>query len=359
MSSKLLLGAAAAALACSYAAQADAATAPSPWFAHVQARGGNQVVYGDITDKKDAALLVGSEQQFAQAFGKVGEGYIKAETSAFDHQFSDEFFGGPDMWAKSEASWNLEMTASATATGTANVFFENKVSAYDYLSLEDRAAQVDLAAFDSLEEGETAWAFRAISQARLVFTFTDLSDNSYQKLFIWNDVGSYIDVQRVDGAVSISSAESFAGASGAICNALTCTFFDLKGYDSSNNALFGNYSQQVSFVGGRKYGVSLELSCETTLFSQADAAGEMGSSCDAGRSAYWNGLTNLSAGDFALTSTETGTNYKFSSPLSPQQLVPVPGSAVPEPATWAMMLGGFGLLGAAARRRTRTTFAYA
>ncbi|MFD1612790.1 PEPxxWA-CTERM sorting domain-containing protein [Sphingomonas tabacisoli] len=30
-------------------------------------------------------------------------------------------------------------------------------------------------------------------------------------------------------------------------------------------------------------------------------------------------------------------------------------AAVPEPATWAMMLGGFGLLGAASRRRTRMT----
>lgn len=34
--------------------------------------------------------------------------------------------------------------------------------------------------------------------------------------------------------------------------------------------------------------------------------------------------------------------------------VQVPFAAVPEPATWAMMLGGFGLLGAAVRRR-RTT----
>ena len=35
--------------------------------------------------------------------------------------------------------------------------------------------------------------------------------------------------------------------------------------------------------------------------------------------------------------------------------VGTPASAVPEPATWAMMLGGFGLLGGAMRRRTRAT----
>lgn len=33
--------------------------------------------------------------------------------------------------------------------------------------------------------------------------------------------------------------------------------------------------------------------------------------------------------------------------------------AVPEPATWAMMIGGFGLIGAAARRRTRMNVVYA
>lgn len=35
------------------------------------------------------------------------------------------------------------------------------------------------------------------------------------------------------------------------------------------------------------------------------------------------------------------------------------GPAVPEPATWAMMLSGFGLMGAAMRRRTRTTVSFA
>jgi hypothetical protein len=39
--------------------------------------------------------------------------------------------------------------------------------------------------------------------------------------------------------------------------------------------------------------------------------------------------------------------------------VRVPNTAVPEPATWAMMLGGFGLIGAATRRRSRTKVTYA
>jgi hypothetical protein len=33
--------------------------------------------------------------------------------------------------------------------------------------------------------------------------------------------------------------------------------------------------------------------------------------------------------------------------------VTVPAAAVPEPASWALMLGGFGLLGATVRRRSR------
>ena len=37
----------------------------------------------------------------------------------------------------------------------------------------------------------------------------------------------------------------------------------------------------------------------------------------------------------------------------------VANAAVPEPVSWAMMLGGFGLLGAAARRRTRRAVTYA
>ena len=34
-------------------------------------------------------------------------------------------------------------------------------------------------------------------------------------------------------------------------------------------------------------------------------------------------------------------------------------AAIPEPATWAMMIGGFGMVGFVARRRTKVTVAYA
>jgi hypothetical protein len=42
-----------------------------------------------------------------------------------------------------------------------------------------------------------------------------------------------------------------------------------------------------------------------------------------------------------------------------QVIASATGNAVPEPATWAMMIGGFGLLGAAARRRGRTSVVFA
>ena len=52
----------------------------------------------------------------------------------------------------------------------------------------------------------------------------------------------------------------------------------------------------------------------------------------------------------------TLTGVQFDPPPPPP---PPPPPAVPEPATWAMMVGGFGLLGAAARRRPRATVTYA
>jgi hypothetical protein len=56
------------------------------------------------------------------------------------------------------------------------------------------------------------------------------------------------------------------------------------------------------------------------------------------------------AGGGTLSFAALGTEDSLGGYIEDVRLV-----AVPEPATWAMMLGGFGLLGAAVRRRTRST----
>jgi PEP-CTERM motif len=68
---------------------------------------------------------------------------------------------------------------------------------------------------------------------------------------------------------------------------------------------------------------------------------------------------------FSLFTTQVGsTNAKFAFSLpSVEQIFLVdpliPGTAgVPEPASWALMLAGFGLAGAAMRRRTRVAVTY-
>jgi hypothetical protein len=52
------------------------------------------------------------------------------------------------------------------------------------------------------------------------------------------------------------------------------------------------------------------------------------------------------------------TGLTFASSSNSFEIDEISGSAVPEPATWAMMITGFGLAGVAIRRR-RTTFAVA
>jgi hypothetical protein len=54
-----------------------------------------------------------------------------------------------------------------------------------------------------------------------------------------------------------------------------------------------------------------------------------------------------------------GVNGIFSNGPRSGRFVLGTAAAVPEPATWALMIGGFAMAGAAARRRTRTSVTYA
>ena len=78
-------------------------------------------------------------------------------------------------------------------------------------------------------------------------------------------------------------------------------------------------------------------------------------------SEYWSDFTHVDLNDFAAGRVTDGVNGVTSDvPETIYVRFNIPAGAVPEPATWAMMIGSFGLIGAAARRRRqRTTVTYA
>ena len=77
-----------------------------------------------------------------------------------------------------------------------------------------------------------------------------------------------------------------------------------------------------------------------------------------GQLTYWGVY-----GDFKQSFTLTGTlnlagTFPTSSELNRVEFL-VGSQAVPEPATWAMMIGGFGMIGGAMRRRAKVNVAFA
>lgn len=104
------------------------------------------------------------------------------------------------------------------------------------------------------------------------------------------------------------------------------------------------------------YNFSLSTSSPSVTFESAvisDASGVLGSLSyvgSVGSNVFWGlGDFSLEAGSYVLTITGSNTGANPSSSLAGN----VQFAAVPEPATWGMMILGFGLLGGLMRRRER------
>jgi hypothetical protein len=82
--------------------------------------------------------------------------------------------------------------------------------------------------------------------------------------------------------------------------------------------------------------------------------GSGGACCSFGSGGTFDALSGFVAGDNTLTFTVRNFAQSSGNPSGVRvEFLQSSVSAVPEPATWALLIGGFGVIGAAARRRVR------
>lgn len=146
---------------------------------------------------------------------------------------------------------------------------------------------------------------------------------------------------------------------------LSGSFFDLRGtgFSAIGGSPFtreGSYSDRfdflipvtIDFFNGFNTNLSYALSVSARAQADTESSGsgiESAASSNFGNSVLWGGITGVfdtSGGAVAnyVITAESTFDYTTSLITSP--------SAVPEPATWAMLVVGFGMAGFAIRRRT-------
>ncbi|MFT3734176.1 MAG: PEP-CTERM sorting domain-containing protein [Rhodocyclaceae bacterium] len=161
----------------------------------------------------------------------------------------------------------------------------------------------------------------------------------------------------VDGTLAVGTGSSAAGwqlqadlGGGAFDINRSATLFGndpslgVHGYTGDP---FGLYTATINF----QFGIAMQLDVELTSSAQAAYSGTSPvgtmpyASHDLSHSLYWGGISNVSANGVQVASFtaagESGTNYSLS--LAP----------VPEPASWASLLGGLGIVFATLRRRLK------
>ena len=140
-----------------------------------------------------------------------------------------------------------------------------------------------------------------------------------------------------------------------------------RSIDLAGNAI-GSIAQSFDTIIGQSYTASFDLSANPdggavarNLLVSIDGGGPLLFTHPGGNS---NGAMNWLNNSFTFTATNASTNLAFATDGSSNgfygaALDNVLLSAVPEPAAWAMMIGGFAIVGGTVRRRRRSSTALA
>ena len=160
------------------------------------------------------------------------------------------------------------------------------------------------------------------------------------------------------GYLAMATAASFALASAA----QAADFIDISGSSGvfGKNGVSGTFEETFSFDVDNRFRLgSFDISsiasgsASNVDFTSVTFNGVEFNILSTGRQEFRNLFDQaiLAGNNTIVVRGTSGSNGAFSGTISL--------AAIPEPATWAMMVGGFGVIGASMRRRARVKIAYA
>lgn len=187
--------------------------------------------------------------------------------------------------------------------------------------------------------------------------FLFLADGYSQGTLAYITANVYLDGDpfQHEGFGTYGYAQSWSASVGAGSNGGGGTW---SGFESnyvtcpacSNGGTIGLHSIGFYAVIGYENNVSMSLHVDNTLFMNMGEPGSVTGTLDLSNTFSWGGITSVSVNgiavaDFSAISGVTGFDYAkaYAEP-----------TGVPEPANWALMVAGFGLIGNALRQRGRS-----
>ena len=170
--------------------------------------------------------------------------------------------------------------------------------------------------------------------------------------------GSCVDLDGSTGPGRITSLQSFAFSAGDIVRYTITLGGNQRTADSDGFFLGFSFDDSTSLV---DYGYNFaNLGGNDQIVYSGTTRGISTSFALAGNQSFGSYSLFFKAGDAGTLNFFTGTGSADNvGPLLDKVTLSIASGAVPEPAAWAMMLAGFGLVGTAMRRRQKMAVTFA
>jgi hypothetical protein len=170
--------------------------------------------------------------------------------------------------------------------------------------------------------------------------------------------GSCVDLDGSTGPGRITSLQSFAFSAGDIVRYTITLGGNQRNVDSDGFFLGFSFDDSTSLV---DYGYNFaNLGGNDQIVYSGTTRGISTSFAIAGNQSFGSYSLFFKAGDAGTLNFFTGTGSADNvGPLLDKVTLSITNAAVPEPAAWAMMLAGFGLVGTAMRRRQKMAVTFA